>query len=122
MAVVKLFSKNHIWVCPENQTASVGITERELKKLGEIMFLNLPEIGEKLQVGRRFGDIEGVKNIFELISPLDGEVVEINEKLFDEQEQTDIGRFNNWFIKAKYFRMDENLMDEETYLYCGEQT
>lgn len=115
MAEAKLFSKNHVWVSVEGDVAVMGISGHAQKKLGEIMFLNLPEVGEKLEIGKRFGDIEGVKQVFDLISPMDGEVVELNEKLFEEQEEIDNERFHDWFVRAKYSRIEENLMDEETY-------
>lgn len=121
MAEEKLFSKNHVWVSVEGDAVAMGISGQAQKELGEIMFLNLPEVGEKLEIGKRFGDVEGVKKVFDLISPVDGEVVEINEKLFEEQEEIDNERFHDWFVKAKYFKMDENLIDEETYFDHEEQ-
>lgn len=116
----KSFSKNHIWVSAERNVAAMGVTGRAKKGLGEIMFLNLPEIGEKLEIGKRFGDIEGVKKVFDLISPLDGEVIEINEKVFEEQEEIDDGIYEDWFVKARYDKMDEGLMDETAYFGDGE--
>lgn len=121
MAEAKLFSKNHVWVSVEGDVVAIGITGHAQKELGEIMFLNFPEVGEKLEIGKRFGDVEGVKKVFDLISPVDGEVVEINEKLFEEQEEINNERFHSWFVKAKYFRIDENLKGEEAYSDYKEQ-
>lgn len=112
----RLFSKNHIWLAKGGETATLGITDYAQKKLGNIMFLNLPDVGERLIAGQRLGDIESIKTVSDLISPVDGEVVKVNEELVDEPDLINEEPYESWFVEVKVDSMSDNLMDEETYL------
>lgn len=111
----KLFSKKHLWICQEGEIATIGITDFLQEKLGYIMFLNLPEQGEKLSVGEIFGDIESKKTVMDLESPISGEVIEVNETLADEPDMIVDNPFGAWFIKVKVEVVPQDLMSEIDY-------
>lgn len=117
----RLFSNKHIWILKDGEKATMGITEFAQEKLGGIMFLNLPDIGEKLKIGRRFGDIESIKAVSDLISPVDGEVEKINAELVDEPEAINEKPYENWLVEVKISSLTDDLMDEETYLRVKEE-
>ncbi len=112
----RLFSNKHVWVLQDGEIATIGITEYAQEKLGNIMFLNLPEIGEKVLFGQRFGDIESIKTVSDLFSPVDGEVIKINEELVDEPDAINDEPYESWFIEVRVTSVPDDLMDEETYL------
>ena len=68
----RLFTNKHVWVLVDGELAKIGITEYAQEKLGSIMFLNLPDVGEKVEAGQRFGDVESIKSVSDLFSPVDG--------------------------------------------------
>ena len=80
------YSKNHLWLKTDRNTAEIGLTDYAAEKLRNIVFVNLPDVGEHLSEGEKFGDVESVKTVSDLISPVDGEVTEVNETLLDEPE------------------------------------
>ncbi len=112
----RLFSNKHVWILQDGEIATIGITEYAQEKLGGIMFLNLPEIGERVEAGQRFGDIESIKTVSDLFSPVDGEVVRVNEELIDEPDAINEEPYDSWLIKVKVTVIPDGLMDEETYL------
>ena len=112
----KLFSKNHIWIVTDGENARLGITDFAQKKLGNIMFLNLPDEGETIESGKRFGDIESIKTVSDLISPVDGEVTGVNGDLVDEPDAINEAPYESWFIEVKVSALSVDLIDEETYL------
>lgn len=109
------YSKNHLWLKVDGDTAEVGLTDYALEKLGNIIFINLPDIGECLAVGERFGDVESVKTVSDLISPVDGEVTEVNEALLDEPEVVSEDPFGTWLMKAQIEGISDRLMSAKEY-------
>lgn len=83
MSKEKLYSEDHIWVLYEDNIAVIGLSDYAQKQLGTLAFINLLEVGEKYQIGDVFGDVESIKTVSDLICPVDGEVVEVNESLID---------------------------------------
>lgn len=110
-----LFSKDHIWIYQEDYTVKIGISSYAVEQLGNIMFLNLPEEGEKIEINERFGDIESVKTVSDLISPVTGEVVSVNEDLLENLENISNNPYESWFIVAKAEQFLERLMSKEEY-------
>lgn len=117
-----LYSKTHEWVRVEaaagGKTATVGLTAFALEALTDLVHVELPAIGHRVQAGQPFGEIESVKAVSDLNSPVDGEVVAINEALADNLEHlADDPYGNGWFIKIKI--SDEaglaRLLDEAAY-------
>ena len=80
------YTKDHEWIAVEGDRGKVGITDYAQKQLGDVVFVELPEVGRKLKAGERFGTIESVKAVSELYSPVAGEVVEVNAPLADKPE------------------------------------
>lgn len=109
------FSKNHLWLKTDRNTAEIGLTDYAAEKLGNIVFVNLPDAGERLSEGERFGDIESVKTVSDLISPIDGEVCDINEALLDEPEAISENPSETWLIKARVESIPVGLMSAEEY-------
>ncbi len=80
------YSKDHEWIKVEGDRGRVGITEHAQKQLGDIVYLELPEVGRTLKAGEQFGTVESVKAVSELLSPVDGEVVAVNSDLTAKPE------------------------------------
>ena len=80
------YTKDHEWIAVEGDRGKVGITDYAQKQLGDVVFVELPELGRKLKAGEQFGTIESVKAVSELYSPVAGEVVEVNAPLADKPE------------------------------------
>ena len=96
------YSKDHEWLRVEGDRATVGITDYAQKQLGDIVFVELPEVGRKLKAGEVFGTVESVKAVSELFSPVPGEVLEVNADLVKKPEA--INKDPNgaaWMIKVK---------------------
>jgi glycine cleavage system H protein len=110
-----LYSKSHLWVKYEGQTATVGITSYALKKLGHVMFWSLPDIGDEVEAGTAFGDIEGVKKVSDLIAPVSGKIAEVNDGLIDEPDKINNAPFEAWLVKIETDGSYDGLMDEAEY-------
>ena len=110
-----LFSKDHIWIYQEDHTVKIGISSYAVEQLGSIMFLNLPEAGERIEINERFGDIESVKTVSDLISPVTGEVVSVNEGLLENLENISNNPYESWLIVAEAERFIDDLMSKEEY-------
>lgn len=111
----RLYSKKHIWVLNDGDTATIGVTDFLQEKLGAIMFLNLPKAGESLAVGERFGDIESKKTVMDLEAPIGGEIVEVNEELTDEPDVINDAPLESWFVRVKVTSIPDDLLTEVEY-------
>lgn len=109
------YSKNHLWVKAEGDIAEIGITDYASEELGGILFVNLPDVGDAMKAGERFGDVESTKTVSDLISPVDGEVVAVREELLDDPEAISDDPFETWLIKARIEGLPDDLMGEEEY-------
>ena len=92
------YTKEHEWVRIEGTGARVGITDYAQKQLGDVVYLELPEVGRTLQKGEVFGTIESVKAVSELFSPVSGEVTEVNTALAQRPEAVNRDPHNSWMI------------------------
>lgn len=95
------YADSHEWVKVEGDIATVGITDYAQHALGSIVYVDMPEVGDEVTAGEDFGAVESVKAASDLISPVSGEVVEINEALEDEPELLNADAFANWIMKVK---------------------
>ncbi len=109
------YSDDHIWIVTEGDNAVLGITDHAQEQLGGIMFINLPDVGDKVRAGQRFGDVESIKTVSDLISPVNGEVIGINENAAEEPELVNEDPYENWLIKVRLESAPEGLMDENEY-------
>lgn len=112
------FSKSHEWVKKDSDVYLIGITDYAQRQLGDIVFIELPESGTKLQRKGQLGTIESTKAASELYSPLTGEVIENNSELIDSPQLLNESPYDKgWMVKVKINDVSDfdNLMDEVTY-------
>ncbi|SHJ09581.1 glycine cleavage system H protein [Geosporobacter subterraneus DSM 17957] len=99
----------HTWVKVEGDTALIGITHYAQSKLGEVLFVEMPEIGDELKAGKDFGVVESSKVASDLYAPISGEVLEINERLDEEPEFINEEPYEAWIVKVQI--ADESELD-----------
>ena len=112
------YTSEHEWIRFEGDIAYVGITDYAQEQLGDIVFVDIPTVGETLEAGETFGTIEVVKTISDLFLPVGGEVLEQNEALEENPELVNKDPYGEgWLIKLKPVNMDEaeSLLDAEAY-------
>lgn len=115
------YQKSHEWARFEGETIIVGISDYAQDSLGDVVFVELPEVGNSLQQGDSFGVVESVKAASDVFIPVSGEVIEINEELADNPELINEDPFGKgWIVKIKPSDMSEldslmNAQDYETY-------
>ena len=98
----RLYSKSHEWIRVEGDIGTIGITDHAQKELGEVVFVDMPDIGEIFDAGQEFGTIESVKAVSELFLPITGEVTEINKVLTDEPGAVNEDPHGEgWLLKVK---------------------
>src|ERR671918_2288660 len=95
------YTKEHEWVRVSGEQAHVGITDYAQKQLGDVVYLELPEVGRSFNKGDVFGTIESVKAVSELYAPVSGEVVEVNGDLKDKPEAVNADPHGSWMIVVK---------------------
>jgi len=116
-AEVRKYTKTHEWIrFIDEKTAYIGITDYAQESLGDLVFVNLPEINETVKAGASFGDAESVKAVSEINSPVTGKVVEINEELSDSPEKINTVPYEAWFIKVSDITETSALLDEDQYM------
>jgi glycine cleavage system H protein len=111
------YSETHEWVTLDGDVATVGITDFAQSQLGDVVFLELPRIGQKLNAGESFGVVESVKAASDLYSPVSGTVVEVNSRLSDSPELVNGDPLGEgWLLKVKAEGgLPGNLLDEAGY-------
>ncbi len=103
-----LYTKEHEWVKVEANEATVGITDYAQKELGDIVYVELPDVNEELEQSKRFGVVESVKTVSDLLSPLNGKVIEVNTSLEAEPELVNASPFENgWMLKLEIKNKEE---------------
>lgn len=95
------YADSHEWVSVDGDIATVGITDYAQHALGNIVYVDMPEVGDEVTAGEVFGAVESVKAASDLISPISGEVVEVNEALEDTPEAVNEDAFSAWIMKVK---------------------
>lgn len=95
------YAESHEWVKVDGDIATIGISDYAQHALGDVVYVDLPEVGDKVTAGEEFGAVESVKAASDLICPVSGEVVEVNEVLEDAPESINADAFENWIIKVK---------------------
>ncbi len=95
------YTKDHEWIDLAGDRGKVGITDYAQQALGDVVYLDLPEVGAKLKQGQSFGTIESVKAVSELYSPVSGEVVEVNAALKDKPETVNKDPHASWMVVIK---------------------
>ena len=111
------YSESHEFIRVEGDYGFVGITDYAQNALGNVVYVDMPEVDDEVTAGEEFGAVESVKAASDLISPVSGTVVEINEALEDQPELINEDAFENWIIKVELSdKADlDNLMDAQAY-------
>ena len=113
------YTKSHEWL---NENGEIGITDFAQDALGDVVFVNLPEVGDAVFAGESFGDVESVKAVSDLISPVSGVVTEVNEALLDAPELLNTDPYGAWLIRVGEITDSEQLLDAEAYeAHCAEE-
>ena len=116
------YTKDHEWLKMEGDIAVVGITDFAQDALGDVVFINLPEVGDEVTAGESFGDVESVKAVSDVNSPVTGVIVEVNEDLADSPEALNEDPYGAWIIKVEQVTETEDLMDAAAYeAFCAEE-
>ena len=110
------FAETHEWVRQDGETATVGISEYAQSQLGDVIYLELPAVGQQLDAGARLGVIESVKAASDLYSPVSGEVTEANAELKDHPEYVNQDPYGKgWIIKLRAVKDNPKLLDQKAY-------
>lgn len=109
------YSKSHEWVKLEGDCAWIGITDFAQDALGDLVYVNLPEMGDEVTAGETFADVESVKAVSDIYSPVTGTVAEINEALLDAPETINQSPYEAWLIKVEGVTDKEELLSAAAY-------
>ena len=116
------YTKDHEWLKEEDGVAVIGITDFAQNALGDVVFINLPEAGDEVVAGESFGDVESVKAVSDLLSPVSGIVKAVNEELIDAPEMLNSDPYGAWIIKVEQINDREELLDADDYeAFCAEE-
>jgi glycine cleavage system H protein len=112
------YTKDHEWVRIDGDTALVGISDYAQDQLGDIVYVEMPEVGDEFSQGEEFGTLESVKAVSETYLPLTGEIVEINEALEDAPELVNKDPYENWLVRIRPSDLSEldELLSVDEYL------
>jgi len=110
------FTKTHEWIKKiDDTTVLTGISEHAAKEMGDIVFINLPDIGKKTTIGSPYADVESVKAVSEIYSPVEGIVTERNSELSDHPENLNASPYDSWIAKISDVTEFAELMDKDQY-------
>jgi glycine cleavage system H protein len=111
------YTKEHEWIRVEGDTGAIGITDFAQQQLGDVVYVELPEVGSTMTAGQVFGTIESVKAVSELFAPVTGEVVETNVSIKDRPDHVNSQPHDTWMVKVKLANPGETaaLMDAAAY-------
>ena len=109
------YSKSHEWVRMDGDVAVIGISDFAQDALGDLVFVNLPQVGDEVTAGEAFGDVESVKAVSDLVCPVTGTVCAVNEELLDAPEKLNEDCYGAWIIKVENITGTEELLDAAAY-------
>ena len=116
------YSKSHEWLKYEDGIAVIGISDFAQDALGDVVFIELPQVGDTVTAGERFGDVESVKAVSELISPVSGVICEVNDGLEATPEELNADPYGAWIIKVEQVTEEEELLEANAYeVHCAEE-
>ena len=119
------YTKEHEWISLEGTTGTVGITDYAQNSLGDIVFVELPKVGDTLEAGKIFGSVESVKAVSDLYSPASGTVTAVNEELKDAPERVNADANNTWMLKLEIkntAELDALLSADQYEKFVSEET
>src|SRR5687768_16537101 len=111
------YTKDHEWIRVSGDTAEVGITDYAQQQLGDVVYVDLPDVGRHITAGEPFGSIESVKAVSELFAPMSGEVIEVNPSLKDHPEAVNKEPHATWMVRVRVSDSDAagSLLDSSQY-------
>lgn len=109
------YSASHEWIKEEDGVFVIGLTDFAQSALGDIVFINLPEEGDEVTAGESFADVESVKAVSDVFSPVTGTVCAVNEALLDDPAQVNEDPYGAWLVKVENVTGTEELLDAEGY-------
>ncbi len=117
MSAELLYSKDHEWVRVESEgVAIVGVTDYAAEQLGDVVYVDLPEVDDEISAGTEMGEIESTKSVSDLFSPLSGTVTEVNQAVVDSPELVNSSPFEEgWLVKVSYDALPDDLMNAADY-------
>lgn len=110
-----LYSRSHEWVKEEGDEVLIGLTDYAQSELGDLVFVNLPEEGDEVTTGESFADVESVKAVSDVYSPVTGVVSAVNEELLDAPESINEAPYDAWFVRVKDISDREELLTAAEY-------
>ena len=110
-----LYSRSHEWVKEEGEEVLIGLTDYAQSELGDLVFVNLPEEGDDVTTGESFADVESVKAVSDVYSPVTGVVSAVNEELLDAPESINEAPYDAWFVRVKDISDREELLTAAEY-------
>ena len=116
------YSKDHEWMKEEDGVVVIGISDFAQDALGDVVFVNLPGEGDEVTAGEAFGEVESVKAVSDLVSPVTGTVCAVNEALLDEPEQLNKAPYDAWLIKVENVTDTSDMLDAAAYeAFCAQE-
>lgn len=116
------YAKSHEWAKIEGDNAIVGISDFAQDALGDVVFISLPAVGDTVTAGEPFGDVESVKAVSDLLSPVSGVVCAVNDGLEDAPEELNSDPYGSWIIKVEAITETSELLDAAAYeAFCAEE-
>jgi len=111
------YTKDHEWIRLEGDTATIGITDFAQQQLGDVVYLDLPDVGRRITAGEAFGSIESVKAVSDLFAPMSGEVIEVNDALKTQPERVNSDPHEAWMVRIRVSAQSETsgLLDVDAY-------
>lgn len=109
------YLKSHEWVRREDDLYLIGITDHAQSELGDLVFINLPNVDDEVIAGEPLADVESVKAVSDIISPVTGIVVEVNEELLDAPEKINEAPYETWIAKVGHVEIEPELLTAEEY-------
>ena len=119
-----LYTKSHEWVLfAGDGSAKVGLTDHAQDALGDLVFVNLPQVGDTLTCGEALGDVESVKAVSDVYSPVSGTVKAVNEDLLDAPESINADPYGAWLVEVEGISDQEELLDAAAYeAHCAQES
>ena len=116
------YAKTHEWVRKDGDTYIIGITDYAQHALGDVVFVNLPQEGDAVTAAESFGDVESVKAVSDIMSPVTGTICAVNEELADSPELLNSDPYGAWIIKVQDVSDTEELLDAASYeAFCAQE-
>ena len=118
------YTKSHEWILfADDGTAKVGLTDHAQEALGDLVFVNLPQVGDALTCGEALGDVESVKAVSDVYSPVSGTVKAVNEDLLDAPEAINADPYGAWLVEVEDITDQEELLDAAAYeAHCAQES